>query len=103
MTVVEVHARPGSRSDQVAWDPWRRRWTVACRAPAVGGQANEALLGALAFHLGLPRHRLRWKGGLARRDKLLEVDGLTREEIELRLGAASSRGSPQRRGSQVRG
>ena len=89
MAVVAVRAQPGARSDRVGWDPWRRRWTVACRAVARSGEANEALLSLLAARLGVPRGQVRWKGGFTNRDKLLEVDGLSSEEIERRLRSAA--------------
>lgn len=89
LTALEIVARPGSRQDRIAWDDWRQRWTVACRAPPTGGEANEALLGILADHLGVPRGRLRWVRGARSRLKRLEVSGLSMTEIHRRLRAAS--------------
>ena len=90
MTSLTIHARPGARRDTVTWDPWRRQWTVACRAPPREGQANEALLCILAEALSVPRQDLSWVRGTTGREKVLEVRGLSAEEIHRRL----SKGHP---------
>lgn len=95
MTALEIVARPGSRQDRVAWDGWRERWAVACRAPPTGGEANAALLRILAGHLGVPSSQLRWVRGARSRFKLLEVTGLSITEIHRRLRVASGGVSPE--------
>ncbi len=82
---VAVWARPGSLTDELAWDPWRRRWVVSCRAPPTGGQANEAIALLLSEWLHVPRGSVRWVSAGRSRAKLIEVDGLTDPELEERL------------------
>lgn len=81
MGKVEVWARPGSSRETVKWDEWRRRWVVSVTAPAVGGKANEAILALLAQRLGIPPARVGWLRSGTGRSKVLEVDGLTDEEV----------------------
>ena len=83
--VIEVWVRPGSAEDALSWDPWRRRWVVACRAPPVESTANRAVLGLLAGWLGLPESRLRLGSGGRSRSKRVVVDGLSGAEVRERL------------------
>ncbi len=55
------------------------------RAAPVDGAANEALLRLLADSLDLPRSALRLVAGAQARRKLVEVEGLTPEEVQARL------------------
>ena len=90
-TRILLRARPASRTDDVAWDPWRACWQVRVRAPAVGGRANQAIREAVAGWLGLPLDRVRWVHAGTGATKTLEVEGLAAEEVEQRLRAAASR------------
>lgn len=87
---VEVRARPGSRQDRIAWDDGRRGWVVACRDPPTEGRANDAIVQLLADRLGVPRRSVRIVIGGRTRHKTVEVDGVSDEEIAVRLRRASS-------------
>ena len=50
-------------------------------APALEGKANEELCSFLAEALGLPKRSVRLLLGDTSRKKLLEIDGLTREQV----------------------
>jgi uncharacterized protein YggU (UPF0235/DUF167 family) len=54
------------------------------RAAPADGAANEALLRLLADSLDLPRSALRLVAGAQGRRKLVEVEGLTPEEVQAR-------------------
>ena len=82
---LRIWVRPGSASDRLAWDPWRRCWIVACRAPARGGAANRAVAELLGEWLGEPRPSVRWEKVGASRAKVLVVDGLDDAEVDRRL------------------
>ena len=86
MTLLEIIARPGSRADSVNWDPWRKRWVFSCRAEAVDGEANAALIRICAEHLGLPQADVRLQRGSRSRVKVLAVRQLSLDEIVRRLG-----------------
>lgn len=73
---LPVWVRPGCRVAAVAWDPWRRRWTVSVRAPARDGRANAELVELLAQRLGVPPSNVRLVGGGSSHAKLVEVAGV---------------------------
>jgi hypothetical protein len=85
MVRIQIWARPGSSRDAVSWDEWRGRWVVSVTAPAVGGKANEALRVLIAHLLGIPAARVQWVRSGTGRSKVLEVEGLTDEEVCHRL------------------
>jgi len=94
MGEIEIWARPGSSADRIRWDPWRRRWTVSCRAPAVDGEANAAIRRLVAGWLGLPEDRIVWRHAGRGAAKRLEVEGIDPSEIDRRLANAAKAGSP---------
>ena len=61
---------------------------VRVAAPPVDGEANAALLRFLAGVLDVPRSRLEIIGGASSRRKRIAVNGLTPDELEMRLRAA---------------
>jgi len=85
MPELEVWVRAGNARDAVAWDPWRKRWVVSCRAAAEGGRANRAVAELVAKWLGLPASSVRWVHAGSARAKVLAFDGLTLTEAERRL------------------
>jgi len=95
LTAVDILAKPGARRETVSWDRWRKRWTVACRPPAIDGRANEALLRVLATRLAVDPERLRLVRGVRGRLKTVEVPGLSSEEIDRRLAASAEADLPR--------
>ena len=59
---------------------------VRLTAPPVDGAANQALLFFLADRLGVAAAAVDLVGGHGARDKVVEVAGLTPEEVAQRLG-----------------
>lgn len=83
--VISMHIVPRAARDEVAG--WHGQSVkVRLRAPPVDGKANRALLGFLKKKLALPAGRLELVGGGAAREKRVLVRGLTRAEVESRLG-----------------
>ena len=66
-------------------------WKVRLVAPAERGRANEALGDYLARVLGVRREDVAIRSGLRSRRKILEVGGVTAEELERRLESAEPR------------
>ncbi|HTT26246.1 MAG TPA: DUF167 domain-containing protein [Thermoplasmata archaeon] len=96
---LAIWVRPGSRRDALAWDAWRQRWVVYCRAPPVGGQANRSVPGLVAGWLGVTTGAVRWARAGSARAKELSIDGLSDGEVIARLRrclgpADPSSGSP---------
>jgi uncharacterized protein (TIGR00251 family) len=84
MARLRVHVTPGAREEQIAyWHGGSLR--VRVRARPQKGRANQAVLRLLARRLDVAPANLRIVRGAASRDKLVEVDGLSEEEVQARL------------------
>jgi uncharacterized protein YggU (UPF0235/DUF167 family) len=57
--------------------------------PAEGGKANGAVLRLLADALDVPRRDLEVTAGRTSRDKVIALDGLSRETADERLSVAA--------------
>ena len=82
---LEIKAIPNApRSEVVGWlgDALK----VKVHAPPVEGKANAVLCAFLAGALGLPKRSVRLVQGDASRRKLVEIEGLSLEELKGRLG-----------------
>ena len=87
MARLKLHVTPGAREDGLAgWQGDSLR--VRVRARPEKGLANEAALRLLAGRLNVPRSRLALVRGATSRDKLIEVEGLSEDELRARLGLA---------------
>ncbi len=83
---LAVHVVPNAPASAVAgWHGDALK--VRVHAPATQGRANDELCAFLAAHLGLPRRSIRLRHGAASRRKLVQLDGLTADELRRRLGA----------------
>jgi len=58
---------------------------VRVTAPPIGGRANEALTRVLAKRLNVGRRSVRIVSGQHSRHKIVEIDGMTGEEVRVRL------------------
>lgn len=87
-----VVAHPGARQERVELlaDDSLGVWVFA---RAVEGQANEALVGAIAKALGLRRHEVRITGGQRSRRKIVEIDVPDVPTLRERLVAHAVRSS----------
>ena len=56
-------------------------------APPVEGKANEECVRFFAEWAGVPRTRVRIVTGLTSRTKILEIEGVSQEELEKRLAS----------------
>ena len=84
---LRVRVQPGAkRSEVVGWVAGALRVRIA--APPIEGRANEALVAFIAETLGVPKSRVAIRAGHGGRDKLLVVEGLTREALTARLPSA---------------
>ncbi|MGC8633491.1 MAG: DUF167 domain-containing protein [Candidatus Limnocylindrales bacterium] len=85
-----MRLRPRAAADLVEAPGTAAELEVHVRAAPVDGAANEALLRLLAEALDLPRSAVRLVAGARGRHKLLEADGVTRDEVLARLTARAS-------------
>jgi uncharacterized protein len=58
---------------------------IRIAAPAVENAANEALVDFVADALGVSKRSVRIVSGFASRRKVLEIDGVTEEELAAKL------------------
>ncbi len=84
MTILRVHVVPNAKSDSVVGE-YGGAIKIKLRAPAVEGKANAALIRFLTEQLKLPRHSIVLERGHRSRDKLIRIDGLTAEDVRMRM------------------
>jgi hypothetical protein len=83
----EVRARPRARKSRLGGER-EGALVVDLAAPPVDGAANAALVDVLATALDLPRRSVTLVRGEASRTKLVEVEGLSAEDVRARLDRA---------------
>jgi uncharacterized protein len=87
-TRLELRVVPSARRPGVV-GRYGAAWKVRVAAPPEDGRANQAVLGLLAETLRLPRRALSIVAGSGSRDKIVECEGLSADEAEVRLAAAA--------------
>jgi uncharacterized protein YggU (UPF0235/DUF167 family) len=89
MVRLKLHVTPGAREEGVVgWLGQSLRLKV--RARPEKGRANDAALRLLAGRLGLPRASLSIVRGATSRDKLVEVDGISDDQLRAILESPDS-------------
>ena len=77
---IRIKVQPRSARDELK--PFEQEeWKLCLRAPPVGGKANEACVAFFAQGLGIPRTRVHIVTGHNSRLKLIELEGVEREEF----------------------
>ncbi|GHO89483.1 DUF167 domain-containing protein [Dictyobacter formicarum] len=81
--LVSVRVIPRSTRNQLEWngEVLKARLT----APPVDGAANEALVALLANRLALPRRAISIVRGATSRQKVVNIEQLTPEELKQKL------------------
>ena len=86
MVRILVRVQPGASKDEIAgWENGTLR--VRLRARAVEGKANRSLLEFLAEALGLRPYQVGLSKGERSREKLIDIDLPSMEDVEARLGS----------------
>ncbi len=80
---INVRVIPRSSKNSIEWEEGTLK--VRLTAPPVDGAANEALLTLLAQRLGLPKRDIHIIQGATGRHKIVEITGMTLEELEQRI------------------
>jgi uncharacterized protein (TIGR00251 family) len=81
--LVSIRVIPRSSKNKLEWDG--EGFKARLTAPPVDGAANEALVALLADQLSLPRRTIRIVRGTTSRQKVVEIENLTPETMELRF------------------
>jgi uncharacterized protein len=86
MTRLALRVSPGARSSAVV-GRHGEAWKLRVSAPPQDGRANAAVVELLAGVLGVPARTISVVSGHGARDKLVEVAGISPDEIDRRLEA----------------
>jgi uncharacterized protein len=86
-TLVRLRVSPGAARTGIV-GPHGDGWKIRVAAAPERGRANEAVLDALADSLALSRDAVRIVSGTRGRDKIVEVAGIDRAQVDARLGSA---------------
>ena len=81
--LIAVRVLPRSSKNSIEWEEGTLK--VRLTAPPVGGAANEALTALLAEQLGLPKRSISIVRGASGRQKMLEITGITAEEVKAKF------------------
>jgi hypothetical protein len=83
-TLITLHVQPGARKNEVTgYDGGVIRLKIA--APPFEGKANREVIAFLSRRLDIRKGALTIRRGLVSRDKVIAVDGLSRDEVLRRL------------------
>lgn len=96
---LRVWIHPGSRTESVVWDEWRKAWAVSVRDPPHQGAANRGVERYLASILDLPRSSVAVVSGARSPAKSVRIEGLAPSVVEARLRRFSSPTPPRAVGS----
>jgi len=80
MARIAVKVHPRAKRTRIAGrigDPWK----LDLAAPPVDGKANEACIRYFADLAGVPLSRVRIVLGLTNRTKVIEIDGVSQEDV----------------------
>lgn len=81
--MIDVRVQPRAKRQAHAWEgDTLKVWLTA--APT-DGQANEALVAYLADRLGIAKSKVSLVAGHKHRNKRVEIEGLTLEEVKLKM------------------
>jgi uncharacterized protein len=81
--VVKIH--PRAKKDSITGEIGEAL-KLSLTAPPLGGRANEACIEFFAKFLNVPRSSVTIASGLASRNKVIRVAGVTAEQLRERLG-----------------
>ena len=87
MTRINVRVQPRASRNEITGFDAEGVLKVRVTAPPADGQANDAVERAIADALGLGRTAVQIVRGATARSKVVEVDGLSEDEIRQRIEA----------------
>ena len=81
---LQVRVQPRARRNSIEVVDGSKLKIYVTTAPE-GGKANDAVVALLAKSLGIAKSHIRILRGHKSRDKLLDIEGLTEDEVIARL------------------
>lgn len=88
--VISVRVQPKASRNACTVDAGEKI-RIAVAAPPVDGKANAAVLAYLAEIVGAPKRCVRLIRGETSRDKVIAIDGLSKDEVLSRLRQSASK------------
>ncbi len=85
MARIKVRVKPGARREKIELMA-DGRLKIQVKEPAVKSRANRALIELLARELQLSRRDISILSGSTSQDKVIEIEGISEQEIMRRLG-----------------
>jgi uncharacterized protein (TIGR00251 family) len=89
-TRLRLRVSPGANRAGVV-GRYEEGWKVRVAAVPDRGRANEAVVRLLAEALSVPRDAVKLVSGGSARDKIVELTGIDRTQVERRLSSAVER------------
>jgi uncharacterized protein (TIGR00251 family) len=86
---IGVRIKPGASRERIV-SAGDEGICIAVTAPPVEGKANEALVRFLAKTLGIKKSAVVVRTGLASRNKVVEIAGMTKQNVVERLKETSN-------------
>jgi len=86
---IEVRVQPRSSRNQVVGEQ-NEALKIKLTAPPVEGEANAALVDFLSNYLKLPRKDIKLIKGETSRHKIVEIIGISKEELMIKVGLTTS-------------
>jgi uncharacterized protein len=78
---ITIFIQPRASRDEILWLNEEGVLRVRVKAPPVDGAANEALVQLVAKKLGVRKDSVSLVSGATARNKVIEVEGLTSDEL----------------------
>ncbi len=88
---LRLRVQPGARKTAIVGEHGDAL-KLAVQAPPEDGRANDAVIELLAETLGLKRSAITLVSGQTRRDKIVEIAGLSADQVRGRLTPANQDG-----------
>ena len=80
--MLEVEVQPGAKRQGIlGFNEWRGRLTIAVRAEAQKGKANNAVLHVLSTSLQIPKSQLQIVAGTTSRSKKVRIEDVSADEL----------------------
>lgn len=83
-TRLEIRLKPHANSDRISLGP-TGLLAIAVTSPPVDDRANEHMVRIISDRLGVAKSRIAILKGGHSRNKVVQIDGITKEEIITRL------------------
>ncbi|HLN04478.1 MAG TPA: DUF167 domain-containing protein [Bryobacteraceae bacterium] len=88
---ITVKVQPRAKATRVA-GRLENAYRLQVAAPPVDGKANDACIAFFADVAGVAKSRVRIVSGLTSRMKVVEIDGISQEQLERKLASSAPTG-----------